>query len=149
MTPAGLPRLLALMLLAGAAPLVTASDLLRDYAWQNRVLLLFTPSADHPGYRRQLDILANWAPGLDERDLVLFHLRPGATVSIDNRIDSGASSDDLYRRFGVDAGEFRVILVGKDGTAKLERDRAVAVESLFALIDAMPMRQREMAKQAN
>ena len=37
-----------------------------------------------------------------------------------------------------------MILVGKDGTEKLRAHHVVSAQALFALIDAMPMRQREM-----
>ena len=45
------------------------------------------------------------------------------------------------------SSRFTVVLVGKDGTAKLREKRAVSSDDLFALIDAMPMRQREMREQ--
>ena len=41
-------------------------------------------------------------------------------------------------------GEFRAILVGKDGTVKLNRRSVVSDEDLFSLIDSMPMRRQEM-----
>ena len=40
--------------------------------------------------------------------------------------------------------EFTVILVGLDGGEKLRRDGLIAVETLNARIDAMPMRRREL-----
>jgi hypothetical protein len=36
------------------------------------------------------------------------------------------------------------VLVGKDGGVKLERSGPVSLSVIFALIDSMPMRQREM-----
>ena len=50
----------------------------------------------------------------------------------------------LYDRFSVGPGEFRVVLVGKDGTEKRRDPEPVTARSLFDTIDAMPMRQREM-----
>ena len=40
---------------------------------------------------------------------------------------------------------FEVLLVGKDGGVKLRQETPLSVDDLFATIDAMPMRQREMA----
>jgi len=37
-----------------------------------------------------------------------------------------------------------VVLVGKDGGEKLRRGAAVDIDEIFSVIDAMPMRQREM-----
>ena len=47
-------------------------------------------------------------------------------------------------RFGVETGCFAAVLVGKDGTVKHRSHEPVAPEKLYELIDAMPMRQREM-----
>jgi hypothetical protein len=41
------------------------------------------------------------------------------------------------------ASSFAVVLVGKDGGEKRRSNDVVAVEELFAQIDAMPMRQSE------
>lgn len=65
------------------------------------------------------------------------------TLSIDNNKQS-LLADEFYGRYAVDEKQFRVILVGKDSAVKLDRDRPVSAEELFALIDAMPMRQYEM-----
>jgi len=40
---------------------------------------------------------------------------------------------------------FRVRLVGKDGSVKLDRGEPVGTTTLFSLIDAMPMRRAEMS----
>ena len=54
------------------------------------------------------------------------------------------SSASFYRRFAVNSNEFRVILVGKDGTVKLDHDSVVGGVELFELVDSMPMRRVEM-----
>jgi len=37
-----------------------------------------------------------------------------------------------------------VILIGKDGELKLRKELPVELSEIFSVIDAMPMRQREM-----
>ena len=44
---------------------------------------------------------------------------------------------------------FEILLVGKDGGVKLRSPAPVSTRDLFALIDAMPMRQREMRENAD
>jgi hypothetical protein len=44
----------------------------------------------------------------------------------------------------VEDGAFAAVLVGRDGGEKLRSAEPVPAEKLFDLIDAMPMRQREM-----
>ena len=41
------------------------------------------------------------------------------------------------------------ILVGKDGGVKLRQNAQVKLNDIFALIDAMPMRQEEMRQKPN
>lgn len=50
----------------------------------------------------------------------------------------------LRERYGIAEGQFAVILIGKDGGEKLRRLEHVPIETIFALIDTMPMRRREM-----
>ena len=58
----------------------------------------------------------------------------------------GADATVLRSHYRVGAGQFTVILVGKDGGEKYRAERVVDPDELFALIDTMPMRRREMRK---
>ena len=134
---------LLLMLVAGSAHALDAARLMPDLAWEKRVLLVFVPDEQNAGYQRQQVILQAIEGGLNERDMTVIRAFADDSVAIDEQVhaQSGAS---FYQRFAVNSDEFRVILVGKDGTVKLDRDGAVSAEDLFALIDSMPMRRYEM-----
>ena len=120
-----------------------AARLMPELTWEKRVLLVFAPGEQHAGYRRQLGLLDGVDGGLRERDMSVIRVFADDRVTIDGQThDNSATS--FYRRFGVNRDEFRTILIGKDGTVKLDRDRAVTSDDLFALIDAMPMRRYEM-----
>ena len=113
-----------------AALPATVADL-DAYRWENRPVLIFAASADDPDYRTQRDALEGAAEGLRDRAIVvLSDTRPG---------DGGA----LRRRLGPRG--FELLLFGKDGGLKLRETRPVSAEALFATIDAMPMRRREMS----
>ncbi|HEY8566822.1 MAG TPA: DUF4174 domain-containing protein [Beijerinckiaceae bacterium] len=125
---------------AGLVPLLLAAaigpawaDPLDAYRWRSRVLVVFAPSADHPSVKVQRDALEARGPAVTERDLVLL---PAL----------GEAAAPLRRRFKVEAGEFRAVLVGKDGGAKLSSARPIPAEELFGTIDAMPMRRDEMRR---
>ena len=112
---------LALALPAAAADL----DALR---WEARPILVFAPSADDPRLAEQLARFEAAEAALAERrNRVIVDTEPGSA---------------LRRRF--EPREFTVILVGLDGGEKLRRDGLIAVETLNARIDAMPMRRREL-----
>ena len=120
------------------------SALLDSYTWRNRLLLIFTPDQDHPEYIAQNSGLAGVGSDLIDRDLVVLRLMPAQAVTIDGDISRGSNSNAIYRDFAIDTSEFRVLLIGKDGTLKLNRPAAVDAIDLFELIDSMPMRQMEM-----
>lgn len=122
-------------------------DLLERYTWQNRLLLIFAPHAEDSHLREQQEILESNAAGLTERDIVILRLLPDSAPSIDNQPAIGVDSASIYRDFAVEPGDFRLLLVGKDGTLKLSSDLPVTTSRLFDLIDSMPMRQWEMQNQ--
>ena len=123
--------------------------LMADYQWQNRVLLVFAPDAEHGALAEQSANLSGMEADLRARDLVVWQL-----VDQEPAVVNGAASPDLtsqlfYDHFSIEDGEFTVILLGKDGTEKLKQTQPVTASGLFALIDAMPMRQREMRQRGS
>ncbi len=117
---------------------------LRQYQWKNRLLLLFSPSPEVPAYQVLSQKLDRNPSGVRERDLLVFHvLEQGPRVPGNQEIGT-AEAEELRQRFGITRGTFAVVLIGKDGTVKLKREGPTALTDIFALIDTMPMRQREM-----
>ena len=134
---------ISLALATSQTQAVDASRLMPDLAWEQRVLLIFSPDHRHADYHQQVRFLDEVEHGLQERDLTVIETFADDRITIAGQAAmSGGSS--FYRRFSVAYDEFRVILVGKDGTIKLERNSVVDSTVLFALIDAMPMRRLEM-----
>lgn len=125
---------------------------LRAHRWRHRLLLLFAPAADDARYRRQLERLEAHAAGLLERDLLPLHLLAAAPPAVPPRptdlVGTPADAAELRARFGVDDPAFRVVLLGKDGGAKREWAEPVEPAEVFAEIDAMPMRRREMRERS-
>jgi hypothetical protein len=106
---------------------------LSAYRDKNRVLLVFAPSAADSRYKKQSALFSGKESGLKERDLVRI-----------NVFEKPASS--LRQRYGVGTGDFRVILVGKDGHTAYSTGRPVVTSDLFRRIDRMPMRRDEMRR---
>ena len=114
--------------------------------WKNRVLLVFAPSSRSEAYQQQMQLFAQHKPGFSDRDLVLVRvLTEGTSSAVGQPIDE-ASATRLRDRFGVGKGDFRVILVGKDGGTKRRDSNPVQASAIFNEIDAMPMRRQEMRK---
>ena len=80
--------------------------------------------------QRQLALLQKDSSGLAERDLIVKQVKPG---------------DYLYESYQIKPDEpFTVILIGKDGGEKYRSNSILTANRLFAMVDAMPMRQSEM-----
>lgn len=82
-----------------------------------RRLVVEGPGPDDPQVTEQRRLLAGEQAGLDDRRLT------------------------VEQRFGM---PFAVALIGLDGGEKVRWSEPVAATSVFAAVDAMPMRQREL-----
>jgi hypothetical protein len=82
-----------------------------------------------------------------DRDLLVFSLISNGQSRMGEDVLSRQEAENIRRRFQVTPDEFRVVLLGKDGTVKLS-ETEVRLSDVFALIDSMPMRQQEMREKA-
>ena len=121
---------------------------LSEYQWKNRLLLLFTPSLDGPAYLKLKEDLSSQEEEVKDRDLLAFHILERGETKLENSPLPESSGDHLREKFSITPGAFTVLLIGKDGGVKLRREGGVELAEIFALIDTMPMRQREMKEKS-
>ena len=121
---------------------------LKEYEWRNRLLLLFTPSLDGPGYLKLNEDLSRQKEEVMDRDLLVFHILESGETTLGNLPLAEGSGDYLREKFSIKPGTFTVLLIGRDGGVKLRREGQVKLQELFSLIDSMPMRQREMREKS-
>ena len=88
------------------------------HQWRHRVLIIDTPTQQSSEYLQQSAVLEAASAGLEERHVQIVT----QTAKV-----------------------FRVRLVGKDGGVKHVQSVPIDAPTLFALIDAMPMRRAEMS----
>ena len=119
---------------------------LNQYTWKNRLLFVFAPTREEPSFEAIHDSLMEQQEAVVDRDLVVFELLESESSTRDGESLDPASARQLRERFGVPAGEFSVVLVGKDGGVKLDRQDPISLDEIFSLIDSMPMRQHEMRR---
>ncbi len=115
---------------------------LSQFQWQNRVIVVDASGDAAP----TLDVLRDNREDINERDIVWFVL-DGAALHTNHA--GGASADfagTLRSQFRLKPGE--AVLLGKDGGLK-SRSPDLDTALLFALIDTMPMRQREMRERSD
>lgn len=123
------------LLLAAPQPAQTVQAM----RWEERVLVVFAPSGSDPDLAAQRRRIAAQHSGFSERDL--------RVVEVVGESVSGARdyAPRMRSRYRIAPGEFAALLIGKDGAVKLRANRPIDTATLFDTIDAMPMRQREMA----
>ena len=111
---------------------------------EHRLFLILAASLENEGFSHQDRLLEGSEDGLQERDMLRGDLFEDGTGSFDGEAVSAGDAAAVRERFGVEPGRFVALLVGKDGTVKHRFDEPVGPGEIFALVDAMPMRRREM-----
>jgi Domain of unknown function (DUF4174) len=99
---------------------------------QVRRVILLAREANDSNLLKQKDLFLGDPGGLAERDI---------TVKV---ITRKADPEEYMRQ--KPNSSFTFILYGKDGLEKFRSSGAVTPQSLYAIIDAMPMRKEEMKK---
>lgn len=117
--------------------------LLGRHKWDNRLLLLFSPSEEDERYMRQLEELQKYQAGLWERDVLLFHVFPYKLIVPKGGSLDQSESASLRRHFIIPEKETVALLIGKDGREKLRSRELLTAERLFLTIDALPMGRRD------
>ena len=135
--------LLILGLILSAHLVNGQSDMLEQYQWKNRLILLFGPASES-SVEEQITELEKDPAGIKDRDLLIFHVDGDEVSFIGKSSHPALSAQRLRNRYDIGEDEFRYILIGKDGGVKLNKKEFVPNKDLYSIIDAMPMRQREM-----
>lgn len=102
-----------------------------------RRVLLFADKANDTTLTKQKQLLDLDVAGCLERDV-------RTEIYITSRTDKS-----LLKKYTITHPQFTFILIGKDGGIRLRSTKVIPKEQLFALIDAMPMRQDEIKRQRN
>ncbi len=123
-----------------------------DITWhqgRNRVLLVFVPSPEDERYAAQQERFFGHSNNMLDRDLISYYIFEREAVSgpTDASAITPESADKTRQQYSVGEGDFAVVLIGKDGTEKERYGEPVAADTIFEVVDAMPMRQEEMKEQ--
>ncbi len=142
-----LTALVAATLFAVAAPVVAADtpdvspeadfviteageQLLADFMWVARVLVVFADSPNDPNFITQMEYLAERPQDLIERDVVVI-----------TDTDPAAKSPI---RMALRPRGFDLVLIGKDGSRYLRKPLPWDMREITRSIDKMPLRQQEL-----
>lgn len=119
---------------------------LDKHKWKERVLIVTASSPSNVGYKRQDQLLTKGKKGMKDRGLVIYRLYADHWLGPKNTMLTEEEAQIIYDRYNINSDTFSVILLGKDGGVKMNKNDIVSTRELFQLIDSMPMRQQEMKK---
>lgn len=122
--------------IAFTSSMLFAQDRISDFRWQSRLLIISGATEE------AVELLDSGETGLGERDLKVFIL---SGEGLHEYAAKPSLAKELESRLSPPKGKAMVYLIGKDGKTTLSWPLAeFTIGKLFASIDAMPMRKREM-----
>lgn len=113
-----------------------------SYHWKNRIVLVFDQKEEQ-SMKQQIAQFQEESAGMQDRDLLVFRIKEDKVIGPKSQY-GGEAAKKLRAQYEVDRDNFTVILIGKDGSEKMRQHEVLGTDKLFATIDAMPMRRREM-----
>ncbi len=118
---------------------------LADYRWQRRLLVASARNGEDRDLAALTDDVARTATEFEDRDLVLIMLLDdGISTSGEITLAPGEVRA-LRKSLGLRGGSFAFRLIGKDGSIKLASKTWSSIDDVYALIDSMPMRRKEVS----
>ena len=132
------------LVFTGQAQTKPAPKMLQAYKWENRLVLVFAPTAADAQWQKQQQLLKQAENEMAARDLLTLGVLENQVNSPNAKSDNFPSSKALRERYNVKPTAFEVILIGKDGGEKYRSQEVINPAKIFQIIDAMPMRKQEM-----
>jgi len=117
---------------------------LTQFQWKNRLLLIFAPDDNDSLFKKLQSEIFTQEAEVEDRDLVVFEILERGPSRMNRALLDQSKVESIRRHFSVPQRSFRVILIGKDGGIKLKRNDQIDLETIFELIDSMPMRKDEI-----
>jgi len=123
----------------------TSAQGIDAYRWKKRPLVVFAQDNSSRKLVEQRGIVDRHRDAFRERDMVVVYV-VGNGVSADLGAPPGLSARALRQKYDIRDGEFRAILIGKDGGMKRVAASPLSAAALSDIIDAMPMRRDEVRR---
>lgn len=137
--------LIALMTSTALGPATARAAELGDYRWERRPLLVFAPTDGDPRLVETLSRIETSHCDFSGRDMVLGLVVTEGNSTLDGQAINVDESRKLFNQYRIGDNAFGVVLIGKDGGEKLRVDEVPDLRTVYAVIDGMPMRSREIS----
>jgi len=117
---------------------------LKKHQWKQRVILIIANDAHNESYQSQLEELNMTSEELKERKLIRYTILPYQYKLQDKTDRDWIKGSELYKAYNSEKVAFKIILIGLDGSVKIEQRNILTTKTLLSTIDAMPMRRTEI-----
>lgn len=101
-----------------------------------RLLLIFAPSVQDPGFLRQKELLDDARDGLAARDILVVEVVGADLAAAGGQTVAAEEAARLRARWRAEPDVLTVVLAGADGTEKLRANQPISAGPLFAVLDA-------------
>ncbi|MFS4484137.1 DUF4174 domain-containing protein [Hyunsoonleella sp. 2307UL5-6] len=109
--------------------------------WKHRILIIETNTLTNPVYVEQIEHLALHAADLKDRKLIIYQFNQDKyRLGINSKTTWKPTTTKIKKTHL----EYEITLIGLDGSVKLKQNSFLKTDTLFSIIDAMPMRQLEI-----
>jgi hypothetical protein len=122
---------------------LTAQNL-SEYLWKNRVILIITNDIDSKIYTSQIQEFSASSEDFKERKLIIYSVLPKKHKLENAKENDWVTDYKLYSNYNPSNKTFQVVLLGLDGSIKLQQNSVLTTTKLFSKIDGMPMRRAEL-----
>ncbi len=123
---------------------VINDKLIEDYRWENRLLMVFSPSIRNVHFDNIYNAIQRNQPEVEDRDLKIFYLIKNGQSTVDGRNINKETAGAIREKYVVADEQVSIVLIGKDGGEKLRQRDDFSLDDIFDRIDQMPMRKAEM-----
>ncbi len=124
-------------------PFFLSAQDLQKHQWENRLIVIQAPVKNDPLLLKQLQGLKE-INELKDRKIAVYQFVENEFRFTDHVNPSKSTPWQARKTKGITT--FKVQLIGLDGGVKLEKTTPLTMDELYAIIDAMPMRRRELRR---
>ena len=125
--------------------MVAGQDLTK-HQWTNRLILVMTQDTTEQIFQNQLAEFNGKDGQLTERKLLIYQVTPTHHRLMPSNMTKWESPSSIFSSYKETTEPFEIILSGLDGGVKFRSTTLTKLDTLFSLIDSMPMRRAEMRR---
>ncbi|BAO75995.1 DUF4174 domain-containing protein [Winogradskyella sp. PG-2] len=138
--------ILKFILIAGALMLTSQSKVqnIKEHKWNKRVVLLISKTPKSSKLVKQLNLFKNQNLEFNERKLIIYKVLLDSYKLNNPKHKTWTKSKKIFQFYNEEKLDFKIILIGLDGSIKFETTDIIKPSKLYETIDTMPMRRIEL-----